>query len=62
MQEGIFGHQNPATVHDVLWSWSTGHRTTAEAVHILSLVDETELHEAAANSGVPVQGKNVATA
>lgn len=57
MQEVIFDHENPTTVHDVLWSWSTGHLTTLQAVEVLSLDDYLELYEAALANGVPLPGK-----
>jgi len=56
MREVIFDHENPTTVHDVLWSWSTGHMTTREAVKVLYLDNEMELYEAALGSDVPIPG------
>lgn len=52
----IFDHENPVTVHDILWSWSTGHMSTRQAVEILHLDDEMELYEAADDNNVPYPG------
>ena len=56
MQSVIFDHDNPTTVHDVLWSWSAGYLTAAQAMKELSLSNQMELYEAAISSDVPVPG------
>lgn len=55
-QEVLFNHENPVTVHDILWSWSQGYMTTKEAVSALHLDDEMELYEAANDNDVPFPG------
>jgi hypothetical protein len=49
----IFDHENPVTVHDILWSWSTGYLPTHSAIAMLHLDDERELYEAADDNDVP---------
>lgn len=56
MREALFDHENPTTVHDVLWSWSTGYVTAAQAMDALSLNNLTELYVSAISSDVPVPG------
>lgn len=52
----IFDHENPVTVHDILWSWSTGYMSTKLAIRSLHLEDEMELYEAADDNDVPYPG------
>lgn len=55
-QDVIFNHENPKTVHDVLWSWSEGYLTSRQAVESLHLDDELELYETANDNDVPIPG------
>lgn len=56
MQPVIFDAENPTTVHDILWCWSTGHMTASEAIDTLHLDNQMELYEAALASDVPIPG------
>lgn len=49
----IFDHENPTTVHDVLFSWSTGHLTDSQVVKILHLDDGDDLDQIARENRVP---------
>lgn len=51
-----FDHENPVTVHDILWSWSTGYLSKQSAIDMLHLDDEMELYEAADDNEVPYPG------
>ena len=48
----IYDRENPATVHDILWSWSEGHMSGVEACRLMGCTVE-ELHEAAHDNDVP---------
>lgn len=49
----IFDAENPGTVHDVLFSWATGHLTDSQVVAMLHLDDNDDLDEIARDNRVP---------
>ncbi len=55
-QDVIFDHENPVTVHDILWAWSRGYMSTKRAITSLHLDDEMELYETANDNDVPYPG------
>lgn len=57
MEDIEFEHENPVTVHDILWSWSRGYMTTRAAVTAMGLDDVSELFEAADDNEVPYPGR-----
>ncbi len=52
-----FNREDPRTVHDILWAWSTGSLSKRDAIALMELDDELELYEAAIDNFVPVPGE-----
>jgi hypothetical protein len=52
-----FEHENPQTVYDILWSWSSGHLATKDALRRLEVEDVSELYQAAHDNNVPYPGR-----
>jgi hypothetical protein len=44
---------NPATLNDILWSWSHNFLTTSAAIAMLNLTDRQSLLKVALQNGVP---------
>ncbi len=55
-QDVLFDHENPVTVHDILWAWSRGLMSTKRAIASLHLDDEMELYEVANDNDIPYPG------
>ncbi|MBP2563373.1 hypothetical protein J2857_006172 [Neorhizobium galegae] len=49
----IFDAENPGTVHDVLFSWATGHLSDTQVIEMLHLDADENLDEIARNNRVP---------